>query len=244
MKKNRLLLIPALLLASNAAFAEVSFSGYASGTSNFMYRGVSLSRDSAAMQSQVSVKSDSGLYATLWGSNTSLGTAVTRDGPGLEGNVLFGLTKNITEDISYDVGYLRTFYPGVKAGKPGNFDFNDFYGSVSYKGFSAGVSYSDDYFGETGRAFYTYASYKAPVIDKLSLTALVGHTRNSSEQFLGLFGAPASNWTHYIIGLSHPLPHDLELSGEFHGVDSNGNDAFKLKGFGANRVVVSLTKNF
>jgi len=244
MKKNRLLLIPALLLASNAAFAEVSFSGYASGTSNFMYRGVSLSRDSAAMQSQVSVKSDSGLYATLWGSNTSLGTAVTRDGPGLEGNVLFGLTKNITEDISYDVGYLRTFYPGVKSVNGKSLDFSDFYGSLSYKGFTAGLSYSDDFFGETGSAIYSYASYQGPLVDKLSFNVLVGHTRNSSKEFLNIFGAPASNWTHYVIGLSHPLPYNFEIAGAYHGTDSNGKKAFDIKGFGTNNFVVSLTKNF
>lgn len=261
MKKNSLFLLPALLLASSVAMAvplaesvamaeadETGYdvTGYLTGTNNFMYRGVSLSSNSAAIQGQVELKLDSGFYTSLWGSNTVLGASIFEyGGPGLEGNFRAGYRNNITKDLSFDVGYLRTFYPGTSFGGGNlNLDFNDFYGSLNYKGFSAGLSYSDDYFGETGTAVYTYASYKGPIIDKLSLIALVGHTRNSSEDFLGLFGAPASNWTHYIIGLSHPLPKGLEASAEFHGVDSNGKDAFTASGFGTNRFVFNLTRAF
>jgi uncharacterized protein (TIGR02001 family) len=263
MKKNSLVLLTALMLGSTAVVAEEAksdgyeVSGYLTGTNNFMYRGVSLSSNHAAIQGEVKLTLDSGIYTSLWGSNTQLGAGSYFDfgGPGLEGNFRLGYSKNINEDLSFDVGYLRTFYPGVDVpsgnrnpaiGAPGKFDFNDFYGSLTYKAFSAGLSYSNDFFGRTGKAYYTYASYNAPIIDKLSLKALVGHTRNSSNEFLGLFlgGQGASNWTHYVIGLSHPLPKDIEISGEWHGVDSNGNEAFKLKGFGANRFVFNLTKNF
>jgi hypothetical protein len=145
---------------------------------------------------------------------------------------------------------MRTFYPGMNRGFPAateggvRRDFNDFYGSLSYKGFTAGVSYSDDFFGETGSAVYTYASYKGPIIDKLSLIATLGHTRNSSKDFLGIFGVDKASWTNYIVGLSHPLPWNMEISGAYHGTDGNGQDAFDIPGFGTNRFVVNLTKNF
>lgn len=244
MKQTNLFIISTLMLASTTACAEVAFTGFITGTNNFMYRGISLTRNSAAIQGQVSAKDDSGFYATLWGSNTKLGTTPERDGPGLEATFSLGYTKSIAEDLSLDVGYMRTFYPGTKTVDGNRYDFNDFYGALTYKGFTAGLSYSDDFFGETGSALYSYVSYKAPIIEKLSVLATVGHMRNSSKEFLGLFGVDKSNWTHYILGLSYPLPHNFEIAGAYHGTDSNGKDAFDVTGYGTNRFVFSLTKNF
>lgn len=255
MKKSTFVLLPALMIASTASFAEgdksvfdtsnYEVSGYVSGTNNFMYRGLSLSANGGAIQSQASLKSKSGLYVTVWGSNTIL-RANDGSGSGLEGNFHLGYTNNITDDLIFDIGYMRTFYPGMNRGSRGGVtrDFNDFYGSLSYKGFTAGVSYSDDFFGETGDAYYTNASYNAPIVDQLSLIATVGHTRNSSKDFLGIFGVNESSWTHYIIGVSHPLPWNMAISGAYHGTDGNGQDAFDISGFGTNRFVATLTKNF
>ncbi len=225
--------------------SDYEVSGYISGTNNFMYRGLSLSDNGAAIQGQATLQSKGGLYTTLWGSNTIL-RANDGSGSGLEGNFLVGYRNSITDDLSFDVGYMRTFYPGMNRGTSGGAtrDFNDFYGSLSYKGFTAGVSYSDDFFAETGSALYTFASYNAPIIDKLSLIATIGHTRNSSKDFLGIFGVDEASWTHYIIGVSHPLPYGLQISGAYHGTDGNGQDAFDISGFGTNRFVATLTKNF
>jgi uncharacterized protein (TIGR02001 family) len=219
------------------------------GTNNFMYRGLSLSNNGAAIQGEVTVKGESGLYATLWGSNTTL-RASDGSGSGLEGNFLVGFTNDITEDLSYDVGYMRTFYPGMNRGNPAaekggpRRDFNDFYGTLMYKGFSAGVSYSDDFFAETGSATYLFASYDAPIINDLSLIATVGYTRNPSKDFLGLFGVDKKGWAHYILGLSHPLPYDFEVSGAYHWTTGEVKRGFDVAGFGTNRFVVNLTKNF
>jgi uncharacterized protein (TIGR02001 family) len=244
MKKCNLLLVSTLMMSSTMALADIEFSGFINATNNFMYRGISLTRNSAAIQGQVSAKDDSGLYATLWGSNTKLGTTPERDGPGLETTFSVGYSNKIIEDLSFDVGYMRTFYPGTKTVDGNRYDFNDFYGSLTYKGLTAGISYSDDFFGETGSGIYSYVSYKAPIIEKLSILATVGHMRNSSREFLGLFGVDKSNWTHYVLGLSYPLPRDFEISGAYHGTDRNGTDAFDVTGYGTNRFVFNLTKNF
>jgi hypothetical protein len=73
---------------------------------------------------------------------------------------LAGYTNNITEDLAFDIGYLRTFYPGGNSA----FDFNDFYGTLMYKGISAGLSYSDDFFGETGTALYGFIAYDTKLL--------------------------------------------------------------------------------
>jgi uncharacterized protein (TIGR02001 family) len=82
MKKNSLVLLTALMLGSTAVVAEEAkeaqsdfdVTGYLTGTNNFMYRGLSLSANSAAVQGQFSLEHKSGFYATLWASNTRLQT--------------------------------------------------------------------------------------------------------------------------------------------------------------------------
>jgi len=256
MKKNSLVLLTALMLGSTAVVAEEAkeaqsdfdVTGYLTGTNNFMYRGLSLSSNSAALQGQLSVEHKTGFYATLWASNTKLQTE--NASPNLEGNFLVGFTKNITEDLAFDVGYLRTFYPGqdkvINAvnGKNSDFDFNDFYGTLMFKGISAGLSYSDNFFFSTGRALYSFIAYDNKIYNDVSLHALIGNTRNNSKDFLGLFEVDKKNWTHYELGLSHPLPKDFEISGVYHWTTGQVKRGFDINGFGTNRFQFNLTKNF
>jgi uncharacterized protein (TIGR02001 family) len=249
MKKNSLVLLTALMLGSTAVVAEEAkeaqsdfdVTGYLTGTNNFMYRGLSLSANSAAVQGQFSLEHKSGFYATLWASNTKLQVPerdLTGNSPNIEGNFLAGYTNNITEDLAFDVGYLRTFYPGGNS----DYDFNDFYGTLMYKGFSAGLSYSNDFFNSTGDALYSFLAYDNKIINDVALHAKIGNTNlreNGKNAFFGL-----SSWTHYELGLSHPVPKDFEISGVYHWTTGSGKDAFDVPGFGTNRFQFNLTKSF
>jgi uncharacterized protein (TIGR02001 family) len=243
MKKISLAVMGALMISSTVVSAEETFSGFdvtgsLTGTNNFMYRGLSLSANSAAVQGQFSLTHKSGFYTTLWASNTKL--QVDNNTPNMEGNFLAGYTGNITDDLAFDIGYLRTFYPGGSE----DFDFNDFYGTLMYKGISAGLSYSDDFFAETGTALYGFLAYDNKIINDVSLHAKVGYTRNRSRDFLGLFGVDKSGWAHYELGLSHPLPKDFKVSAVYHWTTGEVKDGFDIPGFGTNRLQFNLTKSF
>lgn len=246
MNKGKLVLLTALMLGTTAAVAEESTSdfdvtGFLTGTNNFMYRGLSLSDNSVAVQGQFSLTHSTGFYTTLWASNTRLQAASAGGrSPNLEGNFLAGYTNNITDDLAFDIGYLRTFYPGGSE----DFDFNDFYGTLMYKGISAGLSYSDDFFASTGTALYGFLAYDNKIINDVSLHAKVGYTRNNSREFLGLFGVDKSGWAHYELGLSHPLPKDFQVSGVYHWTTGEVKDGFDIPGFGTNRFQFNLTKHF
>jgi uncharacterized protein (TIGR02001 family) len=243
MKLNSLYLFSALMLGSTAAIAEDPLSdfnvtGFLTGTNNFMYRGISLSANSAAVQGQFAIQHKTGFYSKLWASNTKL--QVDNNTPNMEGNFLAGYIGNITDDLAFDIGYLRTFYPGGSE----DFDFNDFYGTLMYKGFSAGLSYSDDFFAETGTALYGFVAYDNKIINDVSLHAKAGYTRNRSRDFLGLFGVDKSGWAHYELGLSHPLPKDFNVSAIYHWTTGEAKDGFDIPGFGTNRLQFNLTENF
>lgn len=246
MKKINFAVFGALMLSSTVVSAEdittgFDVTGFLTGTNNFMYRGLSLSDNSAAVQGQFSLSHSTGFYTTLWASNTRLQAPETGGrSPNMEGNFLAGYKGKITDDLAYDVGYLRTFYPGGS----GRFDFNDFYGTLMYKGISGGLSYSDDFFAETGTALYGFLAYDNKIINDVALHAKVGYTRNRSRDFLGLFGVDKSGWAHYELGLSHPLPKDFMISGIYHWTTGEVKDGFDIPGFGTNRFQFNLTKNF
>ena len=70
MRKNVFLTMGALMIASNAAvandaFSDFNVSGFLNGTNNFMYRGLSLSDNSAAVQGQFSVEHKTG-FNEVW----------------------------------------------------------------------------------------------------------------------------------------------------------------------------------
>jgi len=246
MKKISLAVLGALAINSTVVSAEETLSGFdvtgfLTGTNNFMYRGLSLSDNSVAVQGQFSLTHTSGFYATLWASNTRLQAPETRgNNPNMEGNFLIGYTGKITDDLGYDIGYLRTFYPGGSS----RFDFSDYYATLMFKGISAGLSYSDDFFAETGPALYSFVAYDNKIINDVSLHAKVGYTRNDSRDFLGIFGVDKSGWAHYELGLSHPLPKDFKISGIYHWTTGDVKEGFDIPGFGTNRFQINLTKSF
>ncbi len=59
------------------------------------------------------------------------------------------------EDVGYDIGVLYYGYP--KDNTTGTtLDYTEVYGSLSWKGAKVGLNYSDDYFAESGKFYYSY----------------------------------------------------------------------------------------
>lgn len=130
-------------------------------TSDYLYRGVSQSSNTAALQGSMTLSHSSGFYATVWGSSIAFSQ-------GLELDPAIGYTGS-AGDVTYDVGVLRYGYPGDSDINP----FTEIYGSVSMSGAKLGLAYSDEFFGETGESIYAYLSYGKEVAG-LNLSASVG----------------------------------------------------------------------
>jgi len=129
--------------------------------SNYLYRGITQTGASPAMQGGFDLAHASGAYIGVWGSSISwvsdggLGTSA-----GTEFDTYAGY-KGTAGSISYDVGYLRYNYPGVypKTFSTGfaNPDTNEVYVAATYSIVTAKVSYSlDNTFGVKTNAGSTY----------------------------------------------------------------------------------------
>ncbi len=162
--------VASLLTVGAAAHAEIKTSGSVAFTTDYKFRGITQTSNNAAVQGGLTFAHDSGAYLSAWGSSID-GLA-----GGAEMDLLLGYTG--TEgDYTYDVGVMRYGYPGANEGNLGaNPDYNEVYASVSAYGAKIGAAYSDDYFAESGKFSYVYASYGTTYKD-VNLSAYVGYSK-------------------------------------------------------------------
>lgn len=110
MKKTILTCATAGILMATPVMAEVTAG--AALTSNYIWRGFSQTQDDAALSGSVDYSDESGLYAGIWASKVDFADA------DVEVDVYVGMSGDINDDFSWDVGLLSYNYPGAK----GRFD--------------------------------------------------------------------------------------------------------------------------
>ncbi len=158
-------------LSSKAEAVEVS--GDLTFVSDYAFRGISQTDEAAAIQGGLTLAGDTGFYLSVWGSSVDFGGQGT-----LELDVLFGWSGDIAEGWSADVGIMRYGYPNTEfAGS----NFWELYGSVSYKDITLGLTYSDDYYANTGTYYYIYAGYSLALTEQLSLDFHIGQNEFSDD---------------------------------------------------------------
>jgi len=136
MKKSLLSIALTSLLATSAvvstqASAVEGLSANVAATSNYLWRGLEQTGGSAAISGGVDYAADSGFYAGTWASNASWGDMKT------ELDLYLGFGGDISENVSYDLGYIYFAYPDSAADEN---DFSEVYASISAGGFSFGVA--------------------------------------------------------------------------------------------------------
>jgi uncharacterized protein (TIGR02001 family) len=117
--------------------------------SDYIYRGITQTSHSAAVQGGFDLAHSSGAYAGVWGSNVSWitdsgATVAGKGGPTMELDTYFGYKGAPMEDVGYDVGYVRYNYLGTYTPATGfnNADTAEVYAAVSYKFVTLKYSYS------------------------------------------------------------------------------------------------------
>ena len=114
---------------SQVATAEVSAN--VAATSNYLWRGLEQTNGAAAVSGGIDYATESGFYAGTWASNASWGDMKT------EVDLYFGFGGDISNSVSYDVGYIYFAYPDSVSDEN---DFSEIYASISASGFTFGVA--------------------------------------------------------------------------------------------------------
>lgn len=169
------------MITSVATAAEVS--GNVTLTTDYKFRGISQNDTSPAVQGGFDVAFENGIYVGTWGSVVDFADPDGSDA-NFELDYYAGYGGSISEDVTYDVGYIYYDYPTSNeteftlTGKR-DLDYQEFYGSVSFSDFTLGAAYSDDYWLETGEFFYVYGDYSFSLPQEYSLDFHYGY--NSFE---------------------------------------------------------------
>jgi uncharacterized protein (TIGR02001 family) len=217
---------------SGAALAEdkLTWSATATGTSDYVFRGISQTDNDPTIQGSLGV--GYGLfYAGVWASGLDFAAAGFYDGE-IEVDVYGGI-KPTWGPLTFDFGVIYYAYPG-NGPLPGQGPLSD----LEYLEFKAGVSgspftnatlgatayYSDDYFGETGQvwtvegtAAYTFAAI-GPVTPTVS--GLIGYQDSEDAAYLAFNGF--DSYTYWNAGLALAVE---KLTFDFRYWDTDAPDA-------------------
>jgi uncharacterized protein (TIGR02001 family) len=173
-----------------------------------------------AIQGGVDYAFSNGFYVGNWNSTGKFG-----DGPkaNLEMDLYAGYGRELSKDISYDLGVVRFIYPN-----DASWNANEAYGSVSYKIFK--VKYTRG-FSNGNKAARLGLSLAQPLSEALTLNAGVGF-RNKINK------GGASD---YSVGVSYDLGNSFTTTATLSGAQT-GED--KAGDAGKARLVLGLAKSF
>lgn len=136
--KNGVLLTTTLLgsLLINAQ-AVAGASSNIGVTSNYIWRGITQTQDTGAIQAGLDYSAENGLYVGTWASNSKFAA-----GSGAEIDLYAGYKKELPNGMTYDMGVIKYFYPDNNS-----VEFAETYGKIGYKGISAEIDYTIDKVG-------------------------------------------------------------------------------------------------
>ena len=201
MKKLTALCLAASALTSTSVMAWESADGAWSTSASvalstdYVWRGYSQTDNEPAISGSFDVGHASGLYAGTWASNVDF--ELNGDQAHMELDIYAGFASEIGDTgVSYDVGVLRYIYPGTDGG-----DWNEYYLSLGYGPFSAGVAHSSDVYGsdEDGTYYTLGFDYDLPM--NIALSTGIGYYDYDDD----VFGASEDSAVDYRVGLSGDL---------------------------------------
>jgi len=227
------------LLAMVSSTAGAGFSGTATVTSDYDYRGISQTDSHPALQGSVLYNTEIGFYASAWGSSLDWGPDSDAD---IEIDYFSGFTREFGDSgLNWDLGVLAYTYPGLSSA-----NFIEYYGGLVYGGFNIKASYSDDFAGVGESGWYINGGYTYKWEGGFSAFLYGGYSFGNAfddHQHRGLpLGFPA--YWNYGVGVGYTADHlYVELKGV--GTDLDG-DYRVSSGVFANefRALVTVTVSF
>lgn len=254
-------LIAASLLTSAAAapalMAEesgVSVSGNVALVSDYRFRGWSQTDTEAAIQGGFDVDFGNGFSAGVWGSSIDFGGT----GDTMELDLYAGYGSSFGEgdsEVSYDFGYIYYGYPGADevvisdSNKP-DYDYQEIYANIGYRGFSAGLAYSDDYWLESGEFVYLSVGYEHELPAGFNLAlhygyndfSVAGDDSNPEEAARAFLGDNEDSYSDWSVGVSKEV---FTLNADLSWVDTDVSSeaCFETENCDGS-LVFSLSKEF
>jgi uncharacterized protein (TIGR02001 family) len=162
-----------LLLAAQGAQAQ--FSSTITATSDYDFRGVSLSAKDPALQASVDYAFPNGFAIGAWASNIDYGDEFDGD---LELDLYANYTGEINDSTSWTAGIVWYLYPGSddSATQFKILDYPEIFFGLNFGDLGLKQWYTNDYSGSDESAWYTEANYAFELPQNFSLTLHAGYS--------------------------------------------------------------------
>lgn len=189
----------AVLVGSNAMALELGAGFEASANigvvSNYMWRGMSQTRNGAALQGGVDITHSSGLYAGYWASNVNFDLVDHAD---TEEDFYAGYGFTVG-DFAFDLKRIEYHYASAN-----ELDFGETHAHVSAYGVTLGMDYSSDTpVAESDSAFHYYGSYSHALPYDITFTGTLGRYDYKDAGWVG--GGKDSKYSYYNLALNKEI---------------------------------------
>jgi uncharacterized protein (TIGR02001 family) len=224
----------AVMLGSAYSAQAVEIAGNVTIASDYSFRGVSQTDRDPAIQGGFDVAFEPGFYLGTWGSNVS-GFVDTS----MEWDLYGGFAGQITEEVGYDLRYIRYEYPG----NGDTYDYNEYHAMLKWNGFIFGVGYSDEYFAlEEVVWWYPNVEYSLslPAESSLVFKAGMSMTDDGDDLFTDSFGdEDVLDWS-----VTYKVPvAGVTLGIGVVGTDIDDDDCYGGMKICETRAIVSVSKS-
>lgn len=159
-----------------ASEEQSPLTGYLTLTSNYVFRGVSLSNNIPAVQGSLTYTFlTTGIYLNVWSSNTDL---IAPDGAQatLEIDTIAGITNTIGDHFEYNFSVARYNYPKARM-----LEYNEILGTLSFYFLTASAAYTGNEYNVHKPGLYYNGGVKFDLpttrkyFENMSLAATIGH---------------------------------------------------------------------
>lgn len=222
--------VGALTFAAAQAQAA-DFTGNATLTSDYVWRGSTQTHGDPAVQAGFKVAGESGFYASAWGSNVEFAPE-THASSELDFTVGWG--RALSADWAVDVNVLRYQYPSTTI----DLNWTELNGTLTWKSnYWASLGWSNEALGYDESGTYALVGAKFPVNDAFRFEATLAH------YFLDDAVVAENGYTHGLVGAVWAFKAPFELRVTAHGTDSNAKRIFG-DDFAGSRIEAALQASF
>lgn len=227
----------------------ITVTGLAATSNDYLFRGISQTRNNWAYQGTVDFEHESGVYVGAFISNAKfLGSPFNDTRQELD--ILAGYRFDIGP-VEFDIGWVGYFYPGQS--KPTGTQLNEYHEVVfkaSYEiepfKFLGTFAYSPNFFGRSGNGFYLEGGVDVDLPFEFTGFGRVGHQwieRNPR------FGTPDYLW--YGVGVSREIAYGFTAAVGWYGTNIDKRDCIAIPARADNgqrvcdgRVLFTLSRAF
>ena len=171
MNKFKLITILTLTTLAPFAWADVSITGTL--TSDYVFRGISQTDSSPAVQASLDYEHESGFFSGVWASNIDFG-----DDADAEINLYAGYFSEVNESLSYDISYTYYAYTGYSSEE--DYDYGEIILNGYIYAFTLTFSLTSDYANSGDAAQYIGVAYDFDLPNEYALALQGGYTMGNA----------------------------------------------------------------